>query len=104
MIGSDTPCAACTMVRSELQLCSSPMSPSGVVPDCVVSSVSDPVGQRAVLLDLLRHARLLDEALNRSHFLDILQINDKQRSVTQPLPKLSISYFLSLPSTQNMPL
>ena len=55
------------------------MSSSGVVPDCVVSSVSDPVGQRTVLLDLLRHASLLAEALDRSHFLDILLINDKQR-------------------------
>ena len=63
---------------SELQLCSSPVSPSRVVPDCVVSSVSDPVRQRAILLDLLCHSRLLAEALNRSHFLDILLINDKQ--------------------------
>ena len=63
---------------SELQLSSSPVSPSSVVPDCVVSSVSDPVGQRTVLLDLLRHASLLAEALNRSHFLDITSINNKQ--------------------------
>ena len=52
------------LARSELQLGSSPMSPSSVVPDCVVRPVPDPVGQRAVLLDFLRHARLLAEALN----------------------------------------
>ena len=57
---SDTPpSAAGTLVRSELQLCSSPVSPSRVVPDCVVSSISDPVRQRAILLDLLCHSRLL---------------------------------------------
>ena len=76
------------LARSELQLGSSPMSPSSVVPDCVVSSVSDPVGQRTVLLDLLRHASLLAEALNRSHFLDITSINNKQWTLNyrhQPL-------------------
>ena len=61
---------------SELQLSSSPVSPSGVVPDCVVSSISDPVGQRTVLLDLFSHTRLLSEALDRSHYLDIL-LNNK---------------------------
>ena len=65
-----------TLVRSELQLCSSPMSPSRVVTDCVVSSVSDPVGQGAILLNFLRHACLLTEALNGTHFLDITLIND----------------------------
>ena len=52
------------LARSELQLGSSPMSPSSVVPDCVVRPVPDPVGQRAVLLDFFRHACLLAEALN----------------------------------------
>ena len=60
---------------SELQLSSSPVSSSGVVPDCVVSSISDPVGQRAVLLNLLCHTRLLSEALDRTHYLDILTNN-----------------------------
>ena len=63
---------------SEFQLCSSPVSPLSVVPDLVVGAISDPVGQRTVLLDLLRHASLLAEALNRSHFLDITSINNKQ--------------------------
>ena len=61
---------------SELQLCSSPVSPSCVVPDCVVSAVADPVWQRAILLDLFSHTRLLVEGLNRTHFLDILLINN----------------------------
>ena len=60
----DTACFIGPVVRSELQLCSSPVSPSSVVPDCVVRPVPDPVRQRAVLLDFLRHARLLAEALN----------------------------------------
>ena len=67
-----------TCSGSELQLCSSPVSPARVVPDRVVSSVSDPVGQRAILLNLLRHSRLLAKALNRSHFFSSrLLINDK---------------------------
>ena len=61
---------------SELQLCSSPVSPSCVVPDFVVSAVADPVWQRAILLDLFSHTRLLAEGLYRSHFLDILLINN----------------------------
>ena len=71
------------------------MSPSSVVPDCVVSSVSDPVGQRSVLLDLLRHASLLAEALNRSHFLDITSINNKQWTLRILLVPSNNIYFLS---------
>ena len=63
-------------VCSELELGSSPVSSSSVVPDCVVSSVANPVWQWAVLLDLFSHTRLLAEGLNRSHFLDILLINN----------------------------
>ena len=37
--------------RSESDLGSSPVSSLGVVPDLVVSSVSDPVGKSSVLLD-----------------------------------------------------
>ena len=37
--------------RSESDLGSSPVSSLGVVPDRVVSSVSDPVGKSSVLLD-----------------------------------------------------
>ena len=78
MIWRDTPRTVATLVRSELQLCSSPMSPSRVVPDCVISSVPDPVWQRAILLNFFRHACLLNEALNGTHFLDItLNNNDK---------------------------
>jgi len=64
------PAAACRQLCycSELQLVSSPVSSSGVVPDCVVSSVADPVGQGAVLLNLLAHAQLLAEGLDRTHF------------------------------------
>ena len=53
------------------------MSPSSVVPDCVVSAITDPVWQWAILLDLFSHTRLLAEGLNRTHFLYILLINNK---------------------------
>ena len=53
---------------SEFQLCSSPVSPLGVVPDRVVGAISDPVGERAVLLDLLTHSNLLAEGLYRTHY------------------------------------
>ncbi len=33
---------------SEVKLCSSPVSSGSIVPDFVVSSISDPVGKRAV--------------------------------------------------------
>ena len=52
---------------SEVELGSSPVSAGGIVPDFVVSSVSDPVGQRAVRVDLLGVAGLLTESLNCSH-------------------------------------
>ena len=54
--------------RSEFQLCSSPVSPLSVVPDRVVGAISDPVGQRAVLLDFLATTNLLAEGLYRTHF------------------------------------
>ena len=44
---------------SELQLSSSPVSPLSVVPDFVVGSVSAPVGEWSVLLDLFSHSDLL---------------------------------------------
>ena len=53
---------------SEFQLCSSPVSPLSVVPDLVVGAISDPVGQRAVLLDFLATTNLLAEGLYRTHF------------------------------------
>ena len=49
---------------SEAELCSSPVSPLSVVPDFVVSLVSDPVRHRPVLLDLLGKSHLLSERLN----------------------------------------
>ena len=49
---------------SEAELCSSPVSPLSVVPDFVVSLVSDPVRHRSVLLDLLGKSNLLSERLN----------------------------------------
>jgi hypothetical protein len=49
---------------SEAELCSSPVSPLSVVPDFVVSLVSDPVRHRSVLLDLLGKSNLLSECLN----------------------------------------
>ena len=58
---------------SELQLGSSPVSPSCVVPDCVVSTIPDPVRQWTILLNLFSHARLLAEGLYRTHFLNILR-------------------------------
>ena len=56
--------------RSELQLGASPVSASGVVTDSVVSTVSLPVGERAVLLDFLSQSDLLGKGLNRSHSLN----------------------------------
>ena len=47
--------------RSEVQLCASPVSAGGVVPDFVVGSVSDPVGKGTIRLDLLGVAGLLTE-------------------------------------------
>ena len=49
---------------SEAKLGSSPVSPLSVVPDFVVSLVSDPVWHRSVLLDLLGQPDLLSECLN----------------------------------------
>ena len=56
-------------VLSEADLGSSPVSSLGVVPDFVISSVSDPVGQRPVLLDLFSQSHFLCEGLDTSHFL-----------------------------------
>ena len=50
-----------SLACSEVELGSAPVSPGGVVPDFVVSSVSDPVGQRSVRNDLLGVAGLLAE-------------------------------------------
>ena len=49
---------------SEAELGPSPVSPLSVVPDFVVSLVSDPVRHRPVLLDLLGESHLLSESLN----------------------------------------
>jgi hypothetical protein len=49
---------------SEAELGPSPVSPLSVVPDFVVSLVSDPVWHRPVLLDLLGKSHLLSESLN----------------------------------------
>ena len=59
-------------MSSEVELGSSPVSSACVVPDFVVGSVPDPVGQRAVLLDLFGVACFLAERLDGSHFLNIL--------------------------------
>ena len=58
--------------RSEVELGSSPVSSACVVPDFVVSSISDPVGQGTVLLDLFGVTCFLTERLDGSHFLNIL--------------------------------
>ena len=47
------------------------MSSLGVVSDLVVSSVSDPVGQSSVLLDLLSNSGFLVKGLNGSHYLSL---------------------------------
>ena len=52
---------------SEVELGSSPVSSACIVPDFVVSSVENPVGQRAVLLDFFGVADLLAESLDCSH-------------------------------------
>lgn len=54
----------CQQQSSEAELCSSPVSPLSVVPDFVVSLVSDPVWHWPVLLDLLGKSNLLSERLN----------------------------------------
>lgn len=51
---------------SELELGSSPVSSLCVVPDFVVSLVSDPVRHGPVLLDLFCQSYLLSESLDRS--------------------------------------
>ena len=51
-------------VCSEGELGPSPVSPLSVVPDFVVSLVSDPVRHGPVLLDLLGESYLLSESLN----------------------------------------
>ena len=56
-------------VCSEGELGPSPVSPLSVVPDFVVGSVSDPVGQGAVLLDFFGVACFLSERLDGSHFI-----------------------------------
>ena len=50
-------------VCSEGELGPSPVSPLSVVPDFVVSLVSDPVWHWSVLLDLLCKSNLLSECL-----------------------------------------
>jgi len=62
----------CPLYCSEVELGSSPVSSACVVPDFVVGSVSDPVGQRAVLLNLFGIACFLAESLDGSHFPNIL--------------------------------
>ena len=54
----------CQQQSSEAELCSSPVSPLSVVPDFVVSLVSDPVWHWPVLLDLLGKSNFLSERLN----------------------------------------
>ena len=56
--------------HSEVELGSSPVSAGGVVPDFVVSSVSDPVGQRAIRVHLLCVAAFLTECFDGSHVLN----------------------------------
>ena len=67
---------------SEVELGASPVASGHVVSDFVVSAVSDPVGQGAVLLDLLGVASLLAESLDGTHFLVPLIINDPLSSAT----------------------
>ena len=50
-----------TRTRSVVQLCASPVSARGVVADFVVGSISDPVRQWTVRLDLFGIAGLLTE-------------------------------------------
>ena len=58
--------------RSEVELGASPVPAASVVPDFVVSPVSDPVGQGAVRNDLLGVAYFLAKTLNGSHLLSLL--------------------------------
>ena len=51
---------------SEVELGASPVAAGSVVSDFVVGSVTDPVGQRAVLLDLFGQFCLLADAGLRS--------------------------------------
>ena len=52
---------------SEVKLGPAPVASGGVVPNFVVSSVSDPVWKRTVRLDLLGVASLLTESLDGTH-------------------------------------
>ena len=52
---------------SETDSGSSPMSSLGVISDCVVSSVSDPVRQSSVGLHALGHSSFSSESFKRSH-------------------------------------
>ena len=68
-------------LNSDLQaeLSSSPVSSLGVVSDSVTSSHSDPLGNRAVLLDLLSQDSLELETLDSSLRKDIERV--KQTSI-----------------------
>jgi len=61
---ASTPSAS---ARSQVQLCSPPVSPLCIVPDCVVSSESDPLRDGAVLLGFLRQLLLNLECLLGRH-------------------------------------
>ena len=62
-------CVMTAQECSEAELGAAPVPAIPVVSDRVIGTVADPVGQRAILLDLLGVARLLTERLDGSHFL-----------------------------------
>ncbi len=66
---------------SEAELCSSPVSPLSVVPDFVVSLVSDPVGHRSVLLDLLGKSHLLSECLDGTLHTNAKIVNKRAKVI-----------------------
>ena len=52
--------------RSELQLCSPPVSPLSVVSDLIVCLIPNPVWHGTILLDLFAESDLLSECLDRT--------------------------------------
>ena len=64
--------------KLQSELCSSPVSSLRVISDCVVSSHSDPLRNRAILLDLLSKNALEFERLDSS-LRKIMRIRQEKR-------------------------
>ena len=81
VIGSETYPNTCANINSlQSELGSSPVSSLGVVSDSVTSSHSDPLRNRAVLLDLLAESSLKLERLNGTLWINIKHYKNRYRS------------------------